>query len=656
MKNKFSMLFALMLAVSLFSFTGQSAFANDDISGITLETEMRAMVSEGIINGFGDGVYKPGEMVTRGQFAAFVARALKLPEGPVSFADVPLSSSLAPGINSAGAAGIVTGYANGKFGPNDPVTREQMAVMIDRSLIYLNVDRTEAPLSFTDAGQINKSFRQAVARNVYDQIIKGVPNGDGSFRFLPQKSATRAEAAAFIYRMIKTAESFVGEGPGGEEPESGAFRVSTIDSSGNLQPGSRSYSTFDAANKAVSSSSQVVTLNEQIVKMSAGLVISRPPVGSSLTYIYSDSSFKNNITYVPAQQEMKYVDSNENYVKVIIAGMTAYVKHTEAYLIPNQQVAGRNYYSVNVNGELVHSIYTPSTNTYASYSMGKAPSFLTAGNKYYSWDGGTFTNTTGQTIGTAYQYFNYLPARTTTNYTADELNHYIDMKLGELEALYRSNPAAFVRYKDAASLSKIKGLGAAIKAAEAKHRINGLLILSMAMHESDYGMSRLSQERNNLFGLRAYDSNLNEAEKFTAPAEAIDALATRFLNKNYINPLGAYANGGATGNKSRGFNVKYASDPFWGQKIAGHMYRVDSYLGKKDFGFYQISETTGSDLYVRSTPEISAFNLQYTYKNAGMPIVVERTSNGWSRIISDHNTIAEAYVSAQYIKLMPIAK
>ena len=139
--------------------------------------------------------------------------------------------------------------------------------------------------------------------------------------------------------------------------------------------------------------------------------------------------------------------------------------------------------------------------------MGKAPSFLTAGNTYYSWDGGVFYNTTGQEVGTAYQYFNYLPARTVSSYTAEELDQYIDHRLAERESLYTSNPTLYIRYKDATEISKIKGLGTYIKEAESKYKINALLILSMAIHESDFGMSTISQEQNNLFGIKAYDSN-----------------------------------------------------------------------------------------------------------------------------------------------------
>ena len=117
----------------------------------------------------------------------------------------------------------------GTFGMNDLITREQMALMIDNALAdYLNVERNEAPLNFTDVDEISVTFTQAVSRNVHDEIVNGIHTSDGTFQFAPQKTATRAEAAAFISRMINTAKKYVEEGPGGEE-ETGAYKVATID-------------------------------------------------------------------------------------------------------------------------------------------------------------------------------------------------------------------------------------------------------------------------------------------------------------------------------------------------------------------------------------------------------------------------------------------
>jgi beta-N-acetylglucosaminidase len=662
MRKKFGMLaltFGLTVS-SLLSFQQPAAYAQDDITGSALETEMRAMIAADVIQGFGEGIYKPALNVSRGQFATFISRALKLPEGPHVYSDVPLSSGLATGINSAAAAGIIMGYTPSTFGPNDQISREQAAAMIDRAFNYMQIVREDAELNFSDANEINNNFKMAVAKNSRDGLIKGLANGDGTYKFMPKKTATRQEAAAFIYRMLnKMAESEIPEDPGDGGAE--GYKVATIHSAEQISY-SRAYASFDAAKKAATATNQVVTVNEQVVEMPAGLVWSKPAIGSSLTIIYKDASLTSSFTYLPAGQEMKYVDATENYVKVILAGKTVYVKHEEVSLVPVQLIEGRNYYSVNTNGELVHTIYDTVKKSYVSYTMGFAPGFLSQGQKYYSWDGGQFMNTSGNVIGTAYQYFNYLPARTETVYTAEELNSYIDHVLAEKQALYNSNPTAYAKYKDAATVSKIKGLGAYLKEAEVKHNINALLILGMAMHESDFGMSKYALERNNLFGIKAYDSNTDAAQKFASPNEAVDALANLYLNKNYINPVGAHANGAATGNKARGFNVKYASDPFWGQKIAGHMHRVDMYLGKKDrsANTYRIGETAVEGVNARIMPGTESA-LAYSNKNVGSPVAildsVKHTDNyEWNKIMSDSATISEVYIRADLIKELPIVK
>ena len=235
-----------------------------------------------------------------------------------------------------------------------------------------------------------------------------------------------------------------------------------------------------------------------------------------LTSIYDDTNFVGSgRTYVTAGTELQYLDSGSNWVKVSLANKEGYVKPENVNLIPAPLVQNRSYYERN-GADLDYIIYNPLNNSSSRVNaVGKAPSFMAAGQKYYSWDGVVFDNSAGQEAGRAYQYFNYLPARTVTSYTAEELNRYIDKQLAEREALYASNPTIFVRYKDATQLSKIKDLGNYLKEAESKYKINALLILSIAIHESDYGMSTKAQQKNNLFGIKAYDSNDSLAEAYS---------------------------------------------------------------------------------------------------------------------------------------------
>lgn len=664
MKKLVSVLLSMMLVVTLLPVSNASAA--DDITGIALEKEMRAMVEQGVIEGYGNGKYAPGEKVSRGQFATFLARALKLPNGPHTFSDVPVSSKLAPGINAAVAAKIVSGYSKTIFKPNDLITRAQMAIMINRSLDYLKIKKVEAPLNFTDAKSLSPEAKQAVSYMVGLKIISGFPDGNG-FAFKPNQTASRAEAAAFIYRMQEAQKKQEEEttpptnpDPDPEQPEKFPYNVGTLDAQGKVTEGSKTYKTFAEANSAITNSNnQVVLYNGEIIKMKNGIVVSKPRSGLATTTIY-ESNLKTIYAAVPTGSELEYVTSDEGKITVKAAGRTGYVFHNDAYLIPKQAMKGQSYYSVNSAGDLIHNLFNHTTNKYTSYIAGKAPSSFKTGVKYMSWDGAAFKNENGAAIGKFYQYFNMLPARTSTNYTAEQLESIITTRLAEREALYKKDPKTYLKYKDATKKSKLIGLGKIVKDFEKQHKINGLMILSMAIHESDYGMSNHAQKNNNIFGIKVFDSDPLNGEAYKSIRDCVASLVNNYLNKNYIPVNGAYANGGMLGNKSRGFNVRYATDPYWGQKIAGHMYQLDKALGGKDFlnnpNPYVIHETTADDLNVRSSAGVTSSNKIYTYKRPGYPVAVLGTTGSWHKIFSDSKEHLHGYVSTSYTQALPIAK
>lgn len=651
MRKIVSIVLSAMLLLTLLPV--QNAFA-DDITGIALETEMRAMVEKGIIQGYEDGTYAPGEKVNRGQFATFLMRALNLPSGDSTFSDVPASSKLAEGINAAAAAGIVSGYSNNIFKPEQNIARVEMAAMIDRALDYLGAKKTQGALNFTDANQISSStFRLAVMNMVGLKIINGFPDGDG-YAFKPAQDATRAEAAAFIYRMLNVFES-----QGGKIPEYD-YAIGTVDSSGNITASSRTYKTYEEAVAAYkNATTQVILYKDEVIQMRTGIAVA----GKVPTVIYTTDSMKTTYAPVSSGTELEYVSSNDSIVTVKIAGKTGYVYQADVKLVPTLALQGQSYYSVNASGDLLHYIYNTSTNTYSSYIYGKAPASFQQNMKYYSWDGATFTTASGTNVGTFYQYFNMLPVRTSTNYSAAELEQYIATKLAEREALYTKNPTTYARYKDATTKSKLIGLGEILKDFETYHKMNALLVLSMAIHESDYGMSANAQNKNNIFGIKVYDSNTAAGETYATIRDCVASLSNNYINLNYVPVSGAYANGGMAGNKGRGMNVRYASDPYWGQKIAGHMYQLDKAMGGKDFlknpSPYAIYETTTADLNVRSTANAtSSSNILYKYKTAGYVVAVVGTTSdrAFHKILSDSKEGMYGYVSTQYTKALTFAK
>lgn len=113
---------------------------------------------------------------------------------------------------------------------------------------------------------------------------------------------------------------------------------------------------------------------------------------------------------------------------------------------------------------------------------------------------------------------------------------------------------------------------------EKQYNINGIFVASVGIHESSWGTSKISLQKNNLFGYGAYDSNpYNGAYEFTNYSESIDLIARVFV-KYYLNPSGTSVYGGEkavgtyyNGSTLTGINTKYASDKNWANAVFYHM-------------------------------------------------------------------------------------
>ncbi|WP_231293352.1 N-acetylglucosaminidase [Sporosarcina sp. P33] len=409
-----------------------------------------------------------------------------------------------------------------------------------------------------------------------------------------------------------------------------------------------SFSSFEAAASRINSS-QVVLFQNKIVHMPKGLVSTMAYGNSSLTILYANKALTIQETYVPADTELLYVDSTSTYVEVELAGRNFYIKPQNAKLLPMQTVTDRTHYKI-MNNSLYHLIYSHHTKKYGSYEMGAAPSFMQEGVKYYSTDGSHFYNETGALIGTAHQYFQHLPMRSMTRYTAQELDAYIMMQLGQLE---RSNPDS-ATYKNATTRSKLIGLGSELKRIEKESHVNAMHILALAQHESQYGLSKYALESNNLFGMYVTDDNPSN-KHFDSVSANIQELVDAFLNRNYLPPLAKYANGTNFGNKAVGMNVKYASDPYWGSKIAGHLYRMDRLMGGREMADQlKIGLTNEVNLNVRVAPYRESLKI-YKYPKVGMPLIIQDDQlpeSPWIKIRSDKAPYDSLYVHGDYVDLL----
>lgn len=157
-----------------------------------------------IVGGYPDGTFRPDTPITRAQFAALLVRALKLVESPSDaavFKDVPANAWYRGAVGAAVNAGLVVGYTERTFGPNDPITREQMAVMVARAVYGGNISYSAEDTTldrFADLEKISLWARPSVSMMVQDNFL----GGRSENMFVPQGTTTRAEAAAALERIL----------------------------------------------------------------------------------------------------------------------------------------------------------------------------------------------------------------------------------------------------------------------------------------------------------------------------------------------------------------------------------------------------------------------------------------------------------------------
>lgn len=155
----------------------------------------------GLMNGTSATKFSPSGETTRGMIVTILYRLEKEPAvgKAADFTDVAKDQYYADAVAWAAENGIVNGYGNGKFGPDDNVTREQLAVTLYRYAAYIKADTSaEGKLdSFRDASQISEYAKEAMKW----AVGSGLVTGKGNQTLDPKGSATRAEIATILMRF-----------------------------------------------------------------------------------------------------------------------------------------------------------------------------------------------------------------------------------------------------------------------------------------------------------------------------------------------------------------------------------------------------------------------------------------------------------------------
>ena len=169
------------------------------------------VTSKGYFNGVADKTFAPADNMTRAMFVTVLFRfhGAKGDSSQSAFVDVAPGEWYTAAINWAAANKIVDGVGNGKFAPNDPITRAQMCAMIERYLdLYRKAWKVTLPESGSVSVMVDESAIPAYALAAVKQCQRhGLVNGfeDGTFR--PNDLSTRAQVAAVIYRLSYLVQS-----------------------------------------------------------------------------------------------------------------------------------------------------------------------------------------------------------------------------------------------------------------------------------------------------------------------------------------------------------------------------------------------------------------------------------------------------------------
>ena len=269
-----------------------------------------------------------------------------------------------------------------------------------------------------------------------------------------------------------------------------------------------------------------------------------------------------------------YLGMVNGKVKFKAAGVTGLVDPSEVQILDYANANTISCYKVRKNAlyHYVANIISNHADYYSKTYVGNKPASLNDNATYYSYDGhyfyvdfktmiqdyknGVYTNAVNSNAP-YYNYFQYLPARTKTSISASQLDQYTSSKV---------------------SSGKLLNAGSSLVSNQNKYGVNALIMYGNAVLESGWGKSQLAVNKNNLFGHGAADNNpYYGANGYSSVDDCIKYHAKVFISEGFCDPKDYNARyyGSHLGDKESGINVKYASDPYWGEKAASFYYHLD---------------------------------------------------------------------------------
>lgn len=446
---------------------------------------------------------------------------------------------------------------------------------------------------------------------------------------------------------------------------SGDYIVSDIATNGTITV-VNSYSTYDEAKTVMLTYPNGIITHSaslspsKIIAMTRGVAVSYSfrygslsdsgyTTQQTMTITQNATAVTNEkSTYIASHYDMQYLctssynaTTGNGRVYVIISGFKGYADLQQLDLVPMVYI--ENNLPITLGG----NTFNPSYETPFVLTSPKQVQFVVSGNElifkrwsfyngdlrnnmaigvkadwmvdgatYYSYDFNNFYTDRLCTnlAGTYYNYYQYLPLRSKTNITAAQFNAYLATKK---------------------STGVMLNAGNLFLNAEDTYGANALLVYALACQESSYGTSTFAVERYNLFGINAIDSDPSQAYTFASVETCIDDMTGWFL-RGYMNVNDTRFFGSNLGDKGSGFNVKYASDPYWGVQISAIAYSIDKSANLVDYNYYSVGVINEYNVAVKSQANSTSstwYNSAYgaTYQN-NFTVILNTLVNGFYEV------------------------
>ncbi len=340
-------------------------------------------------------------------------------------------------------------------------------------------------------------------------------------------------------------------------------------------------------------SSTTYSLDEKLKEITYGVVYlnSKSVTTNSSGVHYSYIPFDNvsnpgytGYTTGSYAKDAAYIGMVNGKIRAMQAGVVMDIHPGDATVVEYTQA---NISCYSHDGKYLRHNYYYGSASQSNQIVGYALDYLEKDKKYYSYDGHYFysdyptmisdyqNNSRSRSVNSTNPYYNYyqfISHRTKSSLTASNFDTITNSVVGSESSKMRDMGKYFIDHQNT-------------------YGANSLLMFGVAANESGWGRSQISNDKNNLFGHGAVDSNPYwGASGYASPADSIKYHAERYISNGYLDNEDSRYRGGNLGDKSCGMNVKYASDPYWGEKAAAINYTRN--LGD-DFNKYTIGIING---------------------------------------------------------------